>query len=230
MPFLMTKEINRAYYQDEFELFIVYGPLGIGKSVFSIKVANEVYGGGFDKVKDYLVFHPRDFVSKCLGMSQEGKREKVLIWDDAGLWLFYMDFTNPFIQAVLKYMNVARTNWAAIILTTPTPSWIQFKMRSFPQCKTIKIIKEGSDQQHKGKPRLAKVYRSWVAPDFKHTGVRLLWMEKFKAMLPNNFYFDWYKPLRDRYALLATQLMQKELQKVKKFKSVESELTAPSQY
>ena len=214
MPFITTKMINRAYYQDEFILKIVYGPLGIGKSSFAIKVGAEVYGS-YEKVKEYVVFHPRDFVEKCLTMSKDRKREKLLIWDDAGLWLFYKDFNDPFVQAVLKYMNVARTNWACIILTTPTPAWVQYKLRNFPQSTTIKIIKQASDQDHKGKPRLAKAYRSWVAPDFRKRGVRLLYMEQFNAMLPNDFFFDWYKPLREQYAVTASEKMNNLLERVK---------------
>jgi len=215
VTFVTSEIINDAYYQDEFKLFIVYGPLGIGKSAFSLKVAAEIYGS-YDKVKDHIVFHPKDFVDKCLTMSQKGKREKLLIWDDAGLWLFHMDYWDPFVQAVIKYMNVARTNWAAIILTTPSPSWVQHKLRYFPQNITIKILKQASDKDHSGKPRLAKAYRSWVAPDFRHTGVRLMYVEKFNAMLPMEFYWDWYKPLRDSYALQASEGMRKQLDKLQK--------------
>jgi hypothetical protein len=35
-------------------------------------------------------------------------------------------------------------------------------------------------------------------------------------MLPNDFFWDWYKPLRDTYALEAGQNMQNELLKVNK--------------
>lgn len=215
MPFITTDVINKAYYQDEFKLFVVYGPLGIGKSVFAMKVAAEVYGG-LDNIKDYLVFHPKDFVKKCLTMSEQRKRDKLLIWDDAGLWLFYLQYADPFVQAVIKYMNVARTNWAAMILTTPSPSWVTYKLRRFPQNMTLKIIKEGSNKGHPKRPRIAKAYRSWVAPDFKHSGVRLLYMDKFDAMLPNDFYWDWYKPLRDSYALKASEGMKKQLENVQK--------------
>lgn len=215
MPFITTDIINRAYYQDEFKLFVVYGPLGIGKSAFSLKVAHEVYGD-WDKVKEFIVFQPKDFVEKCLSLTERGKREKVLIWDDAGLWLFAMQHNDPFVQSVIKYMNVARTNWAAIILTTPTPSWVIYKLRNFPQNIRIKIIKYSSDQGRTQKLRLAKAYRSWIAPDFKHSGVHSLYRDKFDAFLPRDFYWHWYKPLRDTYAKQAGKLMQKELHTILK--------------
>lgn len=215
MPFVTAKLVNQAYYQNEMSLFLVYGPLGYGKSAYALKVAKEVYGD-YEKVKDYIVFHPKDFVARCLKMSERGKREKLLIWDDAGLWLFYMQYSNPFVQAVMKYLNVARTNWGALIFTTPSPSYVAHKLRNFPQNISIKIIKEGSDQQHATRPRIAKAYRSWVAPDFRHQGVRLIYADRFSALLPNEFYRDWYEPLRDTYAKEAGELMAQELQSIGK--------------
>ncbi|MFA5365710.1 MAG: hypothetical protein WC325_11070, partial [Candidatus Bathyarchaeia archaeon] len=141
MPFKMTEMINHAYYHDEFQLFIVYAPLGYGKSAYAVKVLSELYNKDWEKVKQYIVFPPKDCVSKCVEMNKTGKREKAIVWDDAGLWLFALQKNDVFVQAVIKYMNVARTNWGAMILTTPTPSWITYKMRNFPQHINVKIIK-----------------------------------------------------------------------------------------
>jgi hypothetical protein len=210
-----AKLIDDAYYADEFKLFTAYGPLGIGKSAYSLKIGAELYGS-YDKVKDYLVFHPKEFVEKCFKMSETHRRDKLIIWDDAGLWLFALEFTDPFMHAVMKYMNVARTNWAGMILTTPTPMWVIYKLRNFPQCINIKIIKQTSDKVMEGKPRIAKGYRSWIMPDFKKQGVRLIYEDQFNAMLPHKFYWDWYKPLRDSYAKDAAFLMKRELAKVMK--------------
>ena len=219
MPFITAQLINQCYYRDEFKLFLVYGPLGIGKSAYSVHNMAEVLGSpekpDYDKVKDYIVFHPQDFVERCWQMCEKGQRDKAIIWDDAGLWLFAMEFTDPFIKAVLKYMNVARTNWGAMILTTPTPTWVLYKMRTFPQSINIKIIKATSDVNPPKvqRPRIARAYRSWVAPDFKKQGVRTIYEDHFDAMLPKDF-FDWYKPVRDEYAREAAMMMKRELKKL----------------
>lgn len=218
MPFVTSHLVDKAYYRDEFKLFIIYGPLGIGKSAYALKVAHEVYDGSWDQVKAHVVFHPEDFVNRCLDMSEKGKRDKVLIWDDAGLWLFAMDFTNPFIKAILKYMNVARTNWGALILTSPTPTWVLYKMRTFPQLINIKITKKQDETQPGNttyrRPRIGRAYRSWVAPDLKKQGVHTIYEDEYDATLPNDVYWDWYKPLRDSYAKQAAIMMKSELAKV----------------
>lgn len=209
--FQTTARINRCYYADECDIYLIYGPLGFGKSSYALKVLAELYGS-YEKAKEYIVFHPEDFVNRCLSMSAKGQREKAIVWDDAGYWLFYMKHTDPLVQAVEQYFNVARTNWAAIILTTPTPSWVIHKIRYFPQHISIKIIKANSDLRREKKNRIAKAYQQWVAPDFKHSGVRSRYADTFDAMLPKKFYWEWYKPLRDSYAREATENMKRALE------------------
>lgn len=213
MPFKTTDMINHAYYHDEFQLFIVYAPLGYGKSTFAFKVLSELYDGDWEKVKQRIVFPPEDFVKLCIDMNKKGRREKAIVWDDAGLWLFALQRNDIFVQSVIKYMNVARTNWGAMILTTPTPSFVTYKMRNFPQHINVKIIKVSSDQSRIQRLRMAKGYRAWVAPDFKHSGVHRLYEDYFDATMPDDFY-NWYKPLRDGYAKQASELMNDSLEKL----------------
>jgi len=213
-PYQTSLEIQRLYKWDEFKTIIPYGPLGCGKSTYAIKVLAEVLGSpgepDYESVKDYIVFHPRDFIDRC--MHHEG-REPAIIWDDAGLWLHALDFNDPFVKAVGKYISVARTDWAAIIFTTPLPTWIFSKVREVPDAITIKIKKTIEGNKKKYRYRQAVAYRFWKAPDLKHSGVKSLWIDEFKGMLPDSF-FKWYKPLRDRYATLAKHTMDTELKRI----------------
>jgi len=213
--FELTKLIDHAYYHDEFELIIVYAPLGYGKTTYAVKTLAQLYKDDWEEVKRKLVFHPKDFVELCDKMIQKGKREKAAVWDDAGLWLFALDQYDPFVKWVIKYLNVARTNWGALIFTTPTPTWIINKIRRFPQNYTIKIIKATSDLHRIQRPRVATAYRSWTAPDFKHTGVRTQFKDSFDATMPTDFY-NYYKPLRDSYTAIAVAMMRKNLASVLK--------------
>ena len=224
--FVLTKKINDLYFDDEFQPVIVYGgTLGIGKSSYSFKATAEAYGTHIEngevtvtpdwrKVKEYLTFPPWDFVDKCFKMIEQNRREKVLIWDDAGLWLNSMDWNHPFVKAVIKYLNVARTNWGCIIFTTPTPNMVVKRLRGFPDRITIKIIKTGSNKKNPNKPRRAVAYRNWTSPDLKHTGVRKIWEDDFSALMPDDFY-DWYKPIRDEYAAMAVKMMKEELRELR---------------
>jgi len=218
MPFETNKLIRRAYKKGECRVFIVYGPLGIGKSTYACKVLAELYGEkgekNWDAVKERIVFTPRQFVEKCEYMLANTIRDKSLIWDDAGLALLALEFQNPWIRAVIKYLNVMRTNLASLILTTPLPTWIIKKIRGFPQCVTIKIIRERNDEIRPARHRLAKAYRFWISPDMKKSGVTGIYEDHFTALMPNDFFYNFYKPLRESYARNAIQDMRTQLKNI----------------
>lgn len=222
--------IDGCFYRDEFEAVIVYGPLGYGKSSFATQVLAELYGDNdsdpkdpnskhwnWEGIKRKVLFHPKDFINYLLNMES---REKAIIWDDAGLWLYALDWFSPFIKAVGKYLNVARTHLGAIIFTTPLPTYIMKRVRDFPQVKTIKIMKQQSDvfrptTQKWVKPRIAKCYSMWISPDMQKSGVKEIFADFFNAMLPDD-YFSWYKPYRDAYAHEAVMMMRKEMRSLLK--------------
>jgi len=216
--------MDSLYYSDEATLILVYGGfLGTGKSSYCIKSMAEVYGNhsgfpdnkpDYEATKKYLVFPPKEFVERVLSQK---RREKVLCWDDMGLWLFALDWYDPFVKATTKYFNVMRTDWAIILGNTPSPKMIVHRIQSFPESIRVKIVKKASNIDHPNRPRNATAYRIWMSPDLKRTGVtrRGMWSDDYSALLPNDFY-AWYKPIRDHYATLAKQLMLKALNKLKK--------------
>lgn len=218
----MAKFVDELYYHDECTVAIVYGGfLGTGKSAYCIKTAAEALGShsgfpdntpDYDMVKRFIDFPPKAFVERLLKMK---RREKMVIWDDMGLWLFVLDWYNPFVKAVCKYLNVARTDWALILGNTPSPKMVARRIHNFPELIRVKITKEGSNRKNPGKPRLATAYQVWMSPDMKKTGVRKIFVDKYSAMMPDPF-FKWYKPIRDHYATVAKELMYTALMKLKK--------------
>ena len=218
----MAEFVDRLYYDDEATIGLAYGGfLGTGKSAYCIKVAAEVLGShpgfpenkpSYEAVKNILDFTPKLWVDRVLKM---GHREKIDILDDMGLWWFALDWYDPFVKAAIKYLNVARTDWAFVFGNTPSPRLVVSFVQHFPELIRVKIIKEGSNINNPSKPRIARAYQVWATPDLKKTGVKKMFEDRYNAMLPNDF-FRWYKPLRDHYATLAKQLMLKQLARLKK--------------
>lgn len=218
----MAKFVDQLYYEDECALGIAYGGfLGTGKSSYCIKTEAEVLGShsgfednkpNFEAVKSFIDFPPKAFVNRLLKMK---RREKMVIWDDMGLWLFVLDWYDPFVKAVCKYLNVARTDWAFIFGNTPSPKMVARRIQYFPEVIRVKISKEASNIDHPKKPRIATAYQVWSAPDMKKTGVRKIFIDRYNAMMPDDF-FKWYKPMRDHYAYIAKMLMYKALDKLQK--------------
>ena len=219
MGSILAERILKCYRPPEsFQLVIVYGPLGVGKSAYQFKVTVDVLkrlynveeGQAWEMVKSLIVFHPEQFFQKLREARQMGVRIPVLNWDDAGLWLYAMDWDDPFIIAFTKWLNVARTQVACLICSTPSPQFLFKKLRSFPQAITVRVISWADEQRPADIwRRVAKGYRHFVLPDLRRTRVHLLFKDFFSCRLPDRF-FKWYKPLRDTYAELAKKLMEEK--------------------
>ena len=222
--YVAAKLIIDAYYPpEEFRVFIIYGPLGRGKSTYQFKVSVEVLKHiykiseeeAWEMLKSLIIFHPSQFFEKIREIEENFpfKRTPVLNWDDAGLWLYAMDWRDPFIESFIKYLNVARTHISALLCSSPTPAWILKKLRHFPEAYNVKI------NLVRGQPgswdRQARGYLHWLHPDMKHSGVRTIFIDYFKCKMPKQFY-EWYKPLRDKYEDMALNLLKEKWEQIGK--------------
>ncbi len=208
-----AKHIMELYEDDEFKPFIIEGDHGYGKSTYANRLISEVYSkdgirGNWDI--NYLFPHHLGFFPKYVlkQWKRKHKRDYVFHWDDAGLWLHSLDFQDPFVKEVGKYMQVARTDWGCIIFTAISRTDISSKIRGLRNAIIIEITKDANDKQHRHR-RLATAYierKTWKGRPWKD----YQWKEHFNSHVPDKFY-EWYKPLRDEYADMAKERMQKKL-------------------
>jgi len=207
-----TVIIEKCYKYNLFQPFIIYGPYGYGKSSFSIKILMQVYNTtDWDTLRNYIFFHPREFINALVKIMKSGEREKCIVWDDAGFWLYNLEWYDRFVKCVSKYLSVARTHLASIIFTTPTPTMVIKKVRDLPQLLTTKIIKLSNDrfpsQRYK---RRAITYQWWRLPDMKKSGVKPKFVDDFDCRLPDDIY-EQYMNLRKEYADYAILMMKQTL-------------------
>jgi len=218
------KIIDGLIPPEEFRLITTYGPLGWGKSTLACKIIVDVLMNWYhwdekeawEILKQLIVFHPEQFFQKLKEIRNIGKRIPGLIWDDAGLWLYALDWNDPFIIRVGKYMNVARSRLSSMIMTTPTPDYIFKKIRKFPQAINLSIIKATGDKSGKAPfKRIAKAYLQYynIVKGYRVRGP--IYLEEFLCLMPNDF-FEWYRPLRDAYEEMALKLMMEEWERVSK--------------
>jgi hypothetical protein len=205
MGLVTAHYIRQAHWNNECQNFIAYGALGYGKTSYALQVLMEIYDTEDPAVLEkYFAFTPEEFLKMVRGFK---KQVPAVVWDDAGVWLYYMDYAQTMTKQLSKMMQMVRTKTASTIFTTPTPTLILGKLRNFPQTLTLKIIKTSGNSPLS---RRANGYRSWFLPDFKHSGVRKVYEDDFSVMLPNAVY-EWYNKKRLGYVKMLEDEIEKAL-------------------
>jgi len=240
-PYSLTRRIASNFYQDECEVFVVYGmPEGIGKSAYVNHVLADLKGyqnehekellqwmwkqkpspdvkvweSDWERIKSLIMYPPEEIVKRCKDMLIREERDMAFHWDDAGTWLNAMEWQDTFVIAFMEYLSLARSNWGAIILSTPVEEWVLKKLRTATGVLHIPIIKLKDNFSHPFRPRRAKCYKIVRYPNKLRPYWNTEFIDDFSAIMPDSFY-AWYKPRRDQYAYLATLKMDAALRKRK---------------
>ena len=216
-----AQKIIDLYNNNEFKIFIVEGDHGYGKTAYANRLIAEVYhkvmpdgqlkpNWDVNLFKKHLGFHPKHVLD--LWMNKR-KRDYVFHWDDAGLWLNALDYQDPFVKEVGKYLQVARSDWGCIIFSCIDRDDIVNKVRSLRHAIVIDISKQGSSRIQPN-IRTATAITNWKSRDAKKTGFNYVWEERYNCMMPDPFY-NWYQPLRNKYSIMAKELIKDKLEKKK---------------
>lgn len=223
MGLVTAHQIEQSHKNNECQNFIVYGPLGTGKSSYALQILMEIYKTEDPEIlKQYFFFNPLEFLR---ALRQFKEQVKAIVWDDAGVWLYYLDYHSPMVKSIAKMMQLIRTKTSSVIFTTPTPTLILGKLRAFPQTITIKIVKNAGGEQQ-GRPlrdlRTAKAYRSWLLPDLQKLRVKKLYEDLFGLYLPTPLY-QWHIQQRAGYVRQIEDEIEKNLPKsMKEIKQMEA--------
>jgi hypothetical protein len=238
-----SKRVIENFDNDEFQIYVITGNNGYGKTTYANRIIAEVYshrdteiwGGNREKAnwniklfKKHLGFHPAHVVNRWLKMKT---RDYVFHWDDAGIWLNALDYQDKFVKSVGKYLQGARSDWGVLIFSAISKEDIVNKIRNFKSCVVIEITKLGS-HPGTGKPsdinrRTATAYHYWHDRHGKE-GTENDWEETFNSHVPGSYvkdrkgkiiekegFYGWYKPLRDKYTRMAKKKSWQELIKDK---------------
>jgi len=226
-PLRFGERMRREYKYDGFMSIIVEGKQRIGKSSYVSQSGAEALGewdkdgdmlycakADYESLKKYIVFRPVDFLNLVLHIEE---KVCLVIWDDAGYWLFALDWYLPFVKSVSRYIQLAGRQITCLCLTTPDQDLISSKVLvSLPSMYLGRIRRdERTKDRPMDRPRAAKVYERWKYPDGHPGGVYTRWIDHFNAILPDDFY-SWYKPISDQYLDVALRLMRTEVKKLTK--------------
>jgi len=225
-PTLATaRKIVKEYYADGFQLFIIEGNARIGKSALATKVIDQVLNFVYDRkiecssfskwgLKHFMGWHPVEVIETWLDKPK--KKEPIFVWDDAGVWLNNMLWSDPLLIKITQYLNIVGTDYASLIFTTPKAGWVLNKIGAFPEMIRIKVVKLGGqdlliqDKESIKFSRRAIGYKPWLSPDLKKHGVNKVLQDDFSCKMRDDLY-SYYQPLRDSYNDQIKAAMKQEL-------------------
>ncbi len=235
-------KINDAHMFDKFFGMCVEGRQRVGKSSYVSQALAEANGQyeylkdeanpsqtivrsvtqDYESVKPWIVYLPKEFLNLVFNTKPDHK-QKCIIWDDAGFWLFALDWYEPFVKSVSRYIQLIGRQFGSLILTTPSRKMVSQKvLDALPEMLVCQIHEFGVDSATR-RVRIANVYERWDYPDGKHGGVRRKWQDRFNALVPDDYY-AWYKPKSDSYTNVGLSIMKREVTRLtRKLSSQEAE-------
>lgn len=207
MGLVTTHKIKQAHAHNECQNFIIYGPLGYGKTSYAVQVLMEVYNtSDVNILKNYYAHTPVEMLKMLQGFD---KQMPAIVWDDAGVWLYYMDYANPLVKHFGRNLQMVRTKVASILFTTPNPTLILGKLRNFPQTLTLKVRKTSGNPYNQNDRRVT-AYQSWLLPDLQKLRVKKLYVDDFDVMLPYDVY-DYLTEKRMKYVRILEKQIEDSL-------------------
>jgi len=118
MPYILSQLIEKAWRHDGVVTAYVYGDFGSGKTSYALWVAYEVLGS-WDQALKHLFFSPREAALAMRRAIEKGRRLKIIIMDDAGLWLDRTTWWEEDKVMFGQFFNLVRSIAAGVVFTTP---------------------------------------------------------------------------------------------------------------
>jgi len=178
---VLSHFIKKAYEKYDFISAYIYGPQGVGKTTYALKVMFEIYQD-WDQVLNHTFLTTEALTSKLNEAVQNDERIPAILIDDAGLvfikYMWYKDFSIWF----SKLYNLIRTICAGVLFTSVEVSDI-IKFIRDKVIYRVAIIK----QEEKAK---AIGYRVFTLPSLEQR-VKLTFEDTFTLQLPQE--------VRDKY-------------------------------
>ena len=170
----LSRLIERAYEREGFISALIFGSQGIGKTSYALRVAKEVYGD-WHKALNHLFFNPKEAIELLYKAMDNGNRVKLIIMDDAGLWLGKSQWWKREKLEFAEFFDIIRTVCSAVIFTTPADNLlnrisheIQLRIKVSPiDSELYDQLKKAGYNIDVNTHRVAKIYRFSLSPLFQ---------------------------------------------------------------
>ena len=199
---------RRSYLEGVFASPWSYSTLGVGKTVYCLKVATAVYGD-WDIAKQHIVFLPQDFLNIFDRAVKEGRPIRLIIWDDAGIWIGRMRWLDKYVKTIREFLNAIRTHCYHIMFTAPSYhelvrgireqlnlyTFISLKSENPPRSRAVYVFRSVLDQ-----------YLGKKIPNYIHIYIFNRYFE----------YYPEYEEMRRKYVEIGLTRMKIALEEIVK--------------
>ncbi len=198
---------------------IIYGRKGGGKSTYAIKTVATYYmrreglecGDAYQKALSTIAFSARDLLNRI------DEDREIVIWDDAGLWgstyMWFDSAMRPYLEALLDWYDVARTDVNVLIMTTPTKKKLPPKIRDDADAIIARVNKHGvvNYKERRIKTAVLVAARNHESLYSDKMFRSELFRDHFRVWLPDPVY-EYYRIIRKEYSKYAKRKLAKILQ------------------
>lgn len=227
--------IHRSYREalrdNEFQAIILFGKKGGGKSTYSIRsVATYLMraegmscGEAYQEALMRLAFTAKDLLDKV------GQHD-IIVWDDAGLWASTYMWFDPvmrhYLQALLDWYDVIRTDVSVLVMSTPTKKKLPPKIRDDPDTILGRVNKHGiihyKDKRIKQSVVVAARNTEGLYDDrvFRTEMFR----DHFMVYLPDPVY-EFYRTIRKWYSQYAREKLRSVISVIEEAGGSEGDIT-----
>ena len=212
-----VRVIANAYRSDESRGYVVHGPRGVGKTVYTVIIGSQLIGTVAEPewgepTRRWIKFTPKEFTE----IIQKVSNTQIWFdWDDAGYWLNRLFWYDDFVKESLRYMTLQRTQFTSIFFSTPSLSMLPGKVLELPDVYRVRISKTQEncrDTTNRKRPREAMIVAPWHSDYNSKSGCRWMYDELFNGIFPDAF-FEWYQPLRKTYTTMAAANIKAALER-----------------
>ena len=182
-PTLIAELTKKAYERNGFIDALIFGDKGSGKSVYALISAYQVYGD-WDQALDHIFFDPLDALETMMKAYFNDERVKLLILDDAGLWLGKLGWWEHGKVKFSELYNVIREVCSCVVFTSPTDDIVSRVEKQIKLRLKVEIVNETES--------VVKIYKKKLTPLFQEIVKTLKW-EYFERYIPDEVYKRYVK-------------------------------------
>lgn len=174
-------------YNPEMIAAIVYGKQRLGKTIYAMQVAYDIYRD-WDVVQDNMYFKINDVLLAIRNAVKENRIVPIMIWDDAGVYgSKYLYFNNKRVAMLLQGLfDVVGTAVKCFLMTTPNAGNLLKSIRDY-EFYRIKIAKANDRDE-----RAATGYANILLPSGT-INIRKEFIDTYRTKIPDDVYARYVK-------------------------------------